>query len=204
VFAFSLIGQVLYHEITAPTGTPLGRRLVIGFVTSLPVVVLALIAVLIHLRHMDREEAVKVAERAAREARHLAAEAEAADDRTSLRAALEAERVARNEAQRRAAEATARAATLERKLAATGGAKRGRNAGAKKPATAARSKGANDPAAKVPDDVDARAEALAILDAEPDISGAKLGPRVGMSERWGQLLKSELATVPPGGDGDRP
>jgi hypothetical protein len=203
VFAFSLIGQVLYHEITAPAGTPLGRRLVIGFVTSLPVVVLALIAVLIHLRHTDRVEAAKAAERAARDARRLAAETEAADDRTSLRAALEAEQVARNEAQRQAAEAAARAATLERKLAATGGAKRGRNAGAKKPATAARSKGANDPAAKVPDDVDARAEALAILDAEPGISGAKLGLRVGMSERWGQLLKSELATVPPGGDGDR-
>lgn len=40
---------------------------------------------------------------------------------------------------------------------------------------------------------ESRALALAILDAEPGISGAELGERVGKSKRWGQLLKSGLA-----------
>ena len=58
VFVLSLIGQVAYHEMTVPAGTPLGKRLVVGFVTILPVTVLAFIAVLIHLRHADRDEAL--------------------------------------------------------------------------------------------------------------------------------------------------
>jgi hypothetical protein len=41
--------------------------------------------------------------------------------------------------------------------------------------------------------VDARAEALLILANEPGISGAQLGERCGKSERWGQLLKKQLA-----------
>lgn len=44
-----------------------------------------------------------------------------------------------------------------------------------------------------------QAEALSILAVEPGISGAKLGPRVGMSARWGQLFLKGLATA---GDGN--
>ena len=51
------------------------------------------------------------------------------------------------------------------------------------------------PATQVPNDVDAQAEALAILANEPDIKGAKLGPRVGKSERWGQLFLKGLTTA---------
>ena len=39
--------------------------------------------------------------------------------------------------------------------------------------------------------------ALAILAAEPAISGADLGLRVGKSKRWGQLFKNGLATAAP-------
>ena len=109
VFALSLAGQVLYHELTVPPGTTPGRRVVIGFVTSLPVIVLALIAVLIHMRHADREDAAEAAQREA-EAEALAAlERAEADENAALRAELDAaredlaaERAARTKAQREA------------------------------------------------------------------------------------------------------
>ena len=70
---------------------------------------------------------------------------------------------------------------------------------AKKRPAAPRSKPARQPArqpaARVPRDVDAQAEALAILEGEPGIKGAELGRRVGRSERWGQDLKKKLATA---------
>ena len=49
-----------------------------------------------------------------------------------------------------------------------------------------------------------QAEALAILAAEPGISGAKLGPLVGMSARWGQLFLKGLTTAsaPKGPDAE--
>jgi uncharacterized membrane protein len=189
VFVLSLIGQVLYHEITAPAGTSLGKRLVVGFVTSLPVIVLALIAVLIHLRHADRT--------AAAAAQQEVAEASERDTlRTRLKAAQEAlaDVAAEREAARReAAEFAAKVGILTRKLAAASPRKRAPQPPAKKTASAPRSKTAEDPATGVPNDVDAQAEALAILAVEPDISGAKLAERVGMSERWGQTFKKGLA-----------
>jgi hypothetical protein len=50
---------------------------------------------------------------------------------------------------------------------------------------------------RVPADVDARAEALAILADEPGISGAQLGLRVGLTERWGQKFKAAMAVPSP-------
>jgi hypothetical protein len=185
VFTLSLVGQGSAH-LVAPGTKP--SPVLVAFVTALPVIVLALIAVLVHLRQLDREEAVEVAEESALRAGLRSAEA-----------AREAAETARDEAQREAAEATAKAEALVRKLDASAGAKRGRNAGRKNPATAGRRKGAEDPATRVPKDVNARAEALAILDTEPGISGAKLGDRVGMSERWGQLFKSEMVRAAPQG-----
>jgi hypothetical protein len=41
----------------------------------------------------------------------------------------------------------------------------------------------------------AKRKALRILADEPDISGAKLAERVGMSKRWGQLHKPELVAM---------
>jgi uncharacterized membrane protein len=201
VFVLSLIGQVSYHEMTVPAGTSLGRRVVVGFVTVLPVTILALIAILIHLRHTDREEAAR-----------LAVESEEASERDALRAALEAAERARADAaadreaaQKEAAALAARNEMLTRKLAAAAPRKRTPQAPAKKPAAAPRSQPAEppaeDPATDVPNDVDAQAEALAILAAEPDISGAKLAERVGMSERWGQTFKRNLAARSAGPEG---
>lgn len=89
VFALSLAGQVLYHELTVPPSTSLGRRAVVGFTTSLPVIVLALIAILIHLRYADREAAAETGRRTAEARRIAAEEAAAADERTALRAKAE-------------------------------------------------------------------------------------------------------------------
>ena len=82
VFVLSLISQVSYHELTAPAGAATGRRFVIGFASALPVIILALIAVLVHLRHLDRAEAVQAEEAARKAERTAAAEAAAADERT--------------------------------------------------------------------------------------------------------------------------
>lgn len=59
----------------------------------------------------------------------------------------------------------------------------------------------------VPEDVDTQAAALEILAAEPDISGAQLGLRLGKTERYGQMLKKNLASASAGqarGQGSEP
>jgi hypothetical protein len=201
VFVLSLMGQASYH-LMAAAHRAAPPQWVVVFVAALPVIVLALIAVLVHLRHIDRAEAAE-AEEAARKAERAGAEAAAAsDERTALRAELEAERgaleplradldTARNELAR----VTAKAGELERKLAA----QRKRNSPAKGRATSPRNRSEISRATQVPDDVDARAEALSILAAEPGISGADLGLRVGKSKRWGQLYLRDLATAAPEG-----
>lgn len=109
MFVLSLGGQESAHLLEA------GRRaappaVVVGFVSALPLVSLALIALLVHLRHADREKAVAVARAAAQAAREAALERAEADERTALRAeletargTLEAERRARTDAQQEAA-----------------------------------------------------------------------------------------------------
>ena len=196
VFALSLIGQSMSH-LTERSQVP--PSAVVVFVSVLPVIVLALIAFLIHLRIRDRADAAEAAERDCAAASEVEREAAEASGIAALRAELDALRETletaqadRDDAQRESAEATAKAEVLARKLSAA--------SGARKRATAPRASRAGSRETRVPNDVDARAEALSILDAEPGVSGAELGPRVGMSKRWGQLLKSELATVPPGPD----
>ena len=191
VLGFSLIGQGS-SSVAARSVPPL---IVAVFVKDLPVIVLALIAILIHLRRLDRADVAEAAEHAravtAEAGRIAAEESEIAALRAELDTltdTLETAQAERDDAQRERAEMAAKAEVLARKLSAA--------QGARKRATAPRSKSET----KVPSDVDARAEALAILAAEPGISGAELGPRVGMSKRWGQLLKNGLATAPPGPD----
>jgi hypothetical protein len=184
VFVLSLVGQVSYHEMTAPSGMPMGRRVVVGFVTILPVTVLALIAVLIHLRHGDRADAAE-AEAAARKAERDAAEAAgAADERVALRAELEAERAAlqplRDEfgtAQRDLSEALTRADELAQKLAArTAQGKRSRSA-----------QGAS---------ITTEFRALDEMEKDPSLRapgmGAELGRRLGMSPQSGRRLHAKL------------
>jgi hypothetical protein len=197
VFTLSLAGQSAARLV--------GAKVMTGFANGMPVIVLALIAILVHLRQLDRAEAVQ-AEEAARKAERARAEAAAADDeRTALRAQLEDARAAvdplradletaRSELARVTAKAGAATAKLE--------AQRKRNSPAKRRATSPRNRSEISRATKVPDDVGARAEALGILASEPDISGADLGLRVGKSKRWGQLFLRGLATAPKGPDAE--
>jgi hypothetical protein len=196
-FALSLLGQVGYHLMLAEhmAGAPV---LIVVFVAALPVTLLGLTAILIHLMHADRRDADEAAEVRAREAAEVEQAAAGADELTAMRDALEAEIAAREAAEAdreiargETAEIAAQAEILERKLAAAVA----RNARKDKRATPPRGKGANPHATEVPNDVDAQAEALAILAAEPNISGAKLGPRVGKSGRWGQLFLQGLTTA---------
>lgn len=212
VFALSLVGQSAAQVMAA--------KAVDVFANALPVLVLALIAILVHLRRHDRDDAETAERKRAGAERAAAAEAVAADERTTLRAELEAALAALEPAQTRAAEAEAaavaagaKAAELARKLEAARPRKRPRRAAPQRPAAGTRKPprseapadpaeaSAEDPATEVPNDVDAQAEALAILADEPDISGAKLAERVGMSERWGQTLKKNLAARTAGPDG---
>ena len=132
VFALSLIGQGASHLAAHSQPPPA----VVVFVATLPVTVLALLAVLVHLRHVDRAEAEQVAEAAVQAAEQAAMERAEADERVALRAqvaameeqmsdevdALYAEvsaaETARDDAQREAAEARTRADGLAKKLAA--------------------------------------------------------------------------------------
>jgi len=199
VFCLSLVGQGAAHLV--PPGSRPSPVLVV-FVSSLPVLVLALIAILIHLRQADREAAealARAAERSAREAAELRAEA---DERTALRAALETAReahgadvralreelgaalAARETAEQDAARAEAKAASLARKL---GGPASG------KPARAAAHAGAGAGRTQLEIARDARLKADEILAAQPDISGAALAEACGMKERWGQAHKKQWA-----------
>lgn len=208
VFALSLVSQVSYHELTAPAHATAGKRFITGFASALPVIILALIAVLIHLRHTDRAEAAD-AERAQRAAEVEAQRAAAAaDERTALRAELEDARAAveplradLETAQRELARVTAKAGSLEQKLAALKP-KRTRakapNSGRRKAPNSA-PEGAPNSAGEttIPRDLNARTQALGLYLANPNISGRELGESVGRGERWGQLRKNEFAAAAP-------
>jgi len=202
VFALSLIGQSSAH-LTARSQIP--PAAVVVFVSVLPVIMLALIAFLVHLRHLDRAAAAETERQAAETAERTAAETAEGAEIAALREALEAQReaaaAARNErdaALAEGAEATAKAEVTARKLAAAQAAA----AAARRTRKAPQKKGAGGAATRVPRDVDVQAEALAIIAAEPDIKGKELGPRVGRSERWGQDFKNNLSgsAAGPGDD----
>ena len=200
-FALSLLGQIAYHLMLAEhvAATPV---IVVVFVAALPVTLLALVAFLIHLMHADRQDAEDAEERTAEESARTAAAAATADERTALRAELDALRARANwsaradlataqvgleTAQNEAAQAAQENEILARKLDAAGR--------ARKRANQSRSGRATARETQMTKDVDARTKALSVLAAEPGISGAALGPRVGMSKRWGQLHKDELAAM---------
>jgi hypothetical protein len=197
VFILSLMGQASYH-LMAAAHRAAPPQWVVVFVAALPVIVLALIAVLVHLRHIDRAEVLAAEEAAIAAAREAAEAAAAADERTALRVQVEAQGEALSaaqsglaEAQRETAEAQARVDALTRKLAASAGARNNRKAPAKR--------GSAVPATRVPRNVDVQAEALTIITAEPGISGAALAERVGRCARWGETFKKNFATAAPAG-----
>ena len=197
VFGLSLAGQESDHLLAAAHRTvpPVG---VVGFVTALPLIAVALIAVLIEVRHLDQADAEKT-ERSEREAaQHAAAEASEADERTALRAQvdaltaeletrhgalmseLEAERIAHASAQRDLAEALTRAEKLAAKLAA-------RNA---QQARTKKQEIAHD------EDITTEFKALDELQKDPSLRaprmGAELGRRIGVSPATGRRLHAKL------------
>jgi pyruvate/2-oxoglutarate dehydrogenase complex dihydrolipoamide acyltransferase (E2) component len=145
--------------------------------------------------------------RAARDAEQQAAsDAAAVDERAALRAQLETAQAGQEEAhadlETARADLTrmaARIETLERKLAG----QKPKRTRTQAPA-ARRTKDADaaphanpdaDDRTTIPDDFDARTQALEAWLANPKISGKALAETVGMKERWGQLRKNEFATA---------
>ena len=184
VFTLSLAGQSASRLV--------GVKVMTAFANGMPVIVLALIALLVHLRQLDRADKSGVV-----------AEASAAQEITALRAELEAAqagmeplRDALAEAQRDAEQANAKAESLAAKLAAQKPNRtrtKAPNAGRRKdPNAAPNGKPNAAPKTEVPNDFDARAEALDIWLANPGITGKDLGARVGLGERWGQLRRTEF------------
>lgn len=197
VFVMSAVSQAASH-LAADRVPPAA---VVVFVSVLPVTVLALIAVLVHLRMKDREDAAETEERSAVQAEMDTLRAELAQVRDELSVA----HADRDEAQRQAEEATAKAERLARKPGARKPSGR-RTKQANASANGRRRTAANEPAngeanapaeTQVPDDVDARTEALGIYLANPKISGKDLGNAVGLGARWGQLRKIEFAASVP-------
>jgi hypothetical protein len=202
IFVLSLVGQVAYHELTIPPGTPIGRRVIAGFVTVLPVTVLALVAVLIHLRHADRAEAAAEAESTQKAERQAALERAEADDRTALRtevgtlvAELGSVREDLADARREAEAATRRAEATARKLEAATGSGKGGN-GTRKPAAATGRK-ASVPAPEIPavdpddlpgnwDELDSEARVLFLVDA--GLSASKAGLAAGVTDARGRQI----------------
>lgn len=192
VFVLSLISQVSYHELTAPAGATTGRRFVIGFASALPVIILALIAVLIHLRHLDRADVVQAEDAARRDERARAEAAAADDERTALRVELEAARAAveplqadletaRSELARVTAKAEAAAAKLESMSA-----QRKRKRTAQQRTT----KSAQE------DDLTTEMRALTEMEKDPSLRGPRMGGelarRLGVSAPTGRRLHAKL------------
>lgn len=106
VFGLSLTGQEFSHVLAARHALP--PTLAVMFVTALPLVSVALGALLIHLRSLDREEAADAAEARELAARQAATDAAEADENAALRAELEAAQArhqAASEAARRESDA---------------------------------------------------------------------------------------------------
>lgn len=201
VFILSLTGQGAAHLVRPGQQPP---PALVVFITALPVIVLALIAILVHLRQADREEAAEAERLAAEAEKQAATERAEAGERTALRRELEAlsaqrdadlsafesglaeERSARESAQRDLAQALARAEALDRKLAAASDRKpRKASAGTRKTAQATA-------------DGDATTELRAIMElqADPDLCkprmGGELARRIGVSPATGRRLHSRL------------
>jgi hypothetical protein len=217
MFFLSLLGQEAAHLL--PAGLHRAPWFVVALVTALPLISMALVAVLVHLRQADREDAAAAARVKAEAEKLAAAERAEADERTWLKTELErvtaeladtaevaearqaeAMRVHRmtvdaiqkraDDARADADKATARVALLERKLA--GPARRSRTAPAGS-GTAPRTAAGTAP----DDDLDLEARALKLLATNLDMSGAELAKELEISPGYGRKLRRRLA-------GDRP
>lgn len=211
----SLIGQIAYHVLAASHSRHHSPYALVGFVAALPVLVVMLAAILLHLVHLDREEAAQ-AVRAAVEAERRAAVMRAEnDERAGLRAALEAEREARTAAESaleplrsELAQAEARAETLARKLGGNGTRKRAGTTGrqsTRKPAgiTGRKQEGATG-SVTAPEDgseetADLDAEALVLKYLAEGMSASEAGRKAGLSDSRGRQIARKLAKTAPQG-----
>lgn len=213
VFVLSLVGQGASHLIRPGARPP---AVLVVFVTDLPVLVLALIAILIHLRHSDREvarrdarKAVEVSEvaklsaeviawkaawgkavaeaGAGRDAARAEAGAAAADERAALRAELDARETALETVQ--ADLDTARAELAEALMRADATAQKLAAVSARKP----RRKPAKS-ATESAHGEDATTELRAIMELRADRvlwkprMGGELARRLGVSPATGRRL----------------
>lgn len=214
MFALSLLGQESGHLLAASHRT-VPPSYVVAFVTALPLVSLALVAILVHLRQADREASAATARAAEKAARQAAIERAEADERTALRAevdrlngALEADlsaqrdqfaselgnaRAARESAQRdletvrgELAEALSRAEALTLKLAAVSAQKKR----AKATVSARPGSGESDPTNEL--------RAVMELRATPDLLGPRksgeLARKLSLSPATGRRLYNKLVT----------
>lgn len=201
VLGLSLIGQGS-STLAAHATPPLWLAV---FVKDLPVVVLALIAILIHLRRLDRGEAAAAELAHAEAAQEAAEEAAATDERTALRAELEAQREAshaeletlRDEleaatdvlttAQNELAKAGARAESLAAKVEAMSAQRKRKRAAQKPPAKSAQE-----------DDLTTEMRALTEMEKDPSLRGPRMGGelarRLRVSAATGRRLHTKLTT----------
>lgn len=172
VFALSVAGQSA-AEVAPATAVKV-------FANALPVTVLALIAVLVHYRQKDRDDAAEADERTAVQAEMDALRAQV----KALASDLGAEQTARMSAQQGAAEALEQAGAIAQKLAA-------KSAQGKRAKTA-------QPARKSAqaDDITLEFRALDELQKDPGLRaprmGAELGRRIGASPATGRRLHAKL------------
>ncbi len=176
-FILSLLGQIAFHVMRAKHVT-IPPSVVIVFVACLPVALLAFAVILTHLMHADERAAADTAEEA------------------TLQAALEGERAARLQADTERDTARAEAADTAATVAALTAKVEDLTR-----KLAERRKGDTDRRQDRSDtnDLDTEARALAILAAEPGISGSELGRRLNVQESYGRRLKNRLAPAAPGG-----
>ena len=191
VFGLSVVGQSAAQVMDATA--------VKVFANALPVIVLALIAVLVHLRVKDREEAAEAARILAEADRQAAIERAEADERTALRADLEAirgELAGKDEAAKAALESLraqletahadlAEALTRKEELAAriaqmTAQKKRAKAAGGSAQA----------------EDLTTEFRALDEMEKDPSLRGPRMGGelarRIGVSGATGRRLHARL------------
>ena len=88
MFGLSLGGQESAHLLAADHRA-VPPSAVVGFVSALPMIALALIAVLVHLRRADAEEHEAAQRRVTEDARQAEIERAEADERAALRAEVE-------------------------------------------------------------------------------------------------------------------
>ncbi len=205
VFCGSLTGQGAAHLVKPGTHPPAALIL---FVTDLPVIVLASIAILIHYRKADREEAAAVAEAKAAAERKAAIERAENDERAALRTRvgdlegeLSAVREALETAQREVADAVAKAETAARKLAAATARKGAGNSGRKQTRKPVPATGRKSPEATAPETADATAdldsEALVLKYLSEGKSASEAGRLAGLSDARGRQIARKLAKTAP-------